>query len=103
MNEEIRKQLHEILDIVLDGNGLDRRKQEMTGNLPTLFFWFSGHIAEVQVDIHNDGWASGEYPDKQFHFLTNELNSPDKIEALRAAVKESLEGKEYGNAEDVRL
>ena len=34
--------------------------QGVTGNKPTVFFDFSGHIAECGVRIHAHGWAEGE-------------------------------------------
>lgn len=55
-----RQEIHKVLDLVLDINGLDRRDQEFTGNLPTAFFSFSGHVATTYVDIHPQGWRRGE-------------------------------------------
>jgi len=52
----IRKQLHEILDIVLDTNGLEERKQTLTGHLPTMFLEYSGHTNELDVRMAPDGW-----------------------------------------------
>ena len=31
-------------------------EQETTGNLPTVFFEFSGHVCQVEISIHLNGW-----------------------------------------------
>lgn len=54
--KRIRRDIHKALDIVLDINGLGVRKQSVTGNLPTAFFDFSGHTADVDIYIHKKGW-----------------------------------------------
>lgn len=33
-----REQIHRLLDLALDINGLEPRSQTITGNLPTVFF-----------------------------------------------------------------
>lgn len=51
-----RKLIHGLLDLVLDINGEAPRNQELTGNLPTAFFDFSGHVGVVEVWVYRDGW-----------------------------------------------
>lgn len=51
-----RKLIHRLLDLVLDINGMEPREQELTGNLPTAFFEFSGHIGVVKAKVYTDGW-----------------------------------------------
>lgn len=58
-----RKKLHRVLDQVLDINGLETRSVKETGNKPTVFFWLSGHVGTVTVDICYDGWEAGKNPD----------------------------------------
>ena len=31
-------------------------EQESTGNLPTVFFEFAGHVCQVEIRIHYNGW-----------------------------------------------
>lgn len=92
-NEAIRKQMHEILDIVLDGNGFEMRDRDKTGTLPTLFMYFSGHVGTVDVDMNTDGYKSGQGTDARFRFRYDEINSPESIARLREAVKEALTDK----------
>ena len=61
-----RQGIHKVLDLVLDINGLDKRDREFTGNLPTAFFSFSGHVATINVDIHPQGW-DGERWDSELN------------------------------------
>lgn len=35
-------------------------KKEYTGDKPTFFVKFSGHTAALDVDIHKQGWKSGD-------------------------------------------
>lgn len=91
--EIIRKQLHELLDIVLDGNGIESRARDNTGTLPTLFFEYSGHINMVRIDLHSDGWQKGNTYDAQFEqYLTNPLKQ-EEIDAFRAKVRAALTDK----------
>lgn len=88
--ETIRKQLHELLDIVLDGNGFESRKRDNTGTLPTLFFEYSGHVNMVRIDLHSDGWQSGSNYDAQFErYLTNPIKQ-EEIDGFRAKVQAAL-------------
>lgn len=40
MEKRKREQIHRLLDLALDINGLEPRKQDITGSLPTAFFLF---------------------------------------------------------------
>lgn len=39
MEKRKREQIHRLLDLALDINGLEPRKQDITGSLPTAFFF----------------------------------------------------------------
>lgn len=58
--KEVRDKLHKILDLAIDVNGLNPRTKAKTGNLPTVFFGFNGHVAILDLDIHKDGWPGNE-------------------------------------------
>lgn len=66
------KEVHEIIDIALQVNGLAEREQEITGSLPTVFIDVSGHVACLEVRIHEQGWNYGLQADKTFSFYTCE-------------------------------
>ena len=60
-----------LFSICLDINGLQERKKRTTGNLPTVFFDFSGHTATVDVRIYLSGWELGADADKKFTLYLN--------------------------------
>ena len=91
--EENRKKLHELLDIVLDGNGLGERIRAQTGTLPTLFFRFSGHVARVDIDLCSNGWTPGMTYDKNWYISTDEPITTDVVDDVRAAVLEAMQNK----------
>lgn len=55
-----RQRVHKILDAVLDVNSLERRTVDLTGELPTAFFGYSGHTNHLSVEVFNDGWGIGK-------------------------------------------
>ena len=101
MNEERqRKRVHEILDAVLDCNGLYPRKRGITGVMPTVFFDFSGHTGKVYVDIHADGWEMNSYPSKKWEYELSEPIEAEKIESMKAYFTTALGDK---TAKDVLI
>lgn len=95
---ENRKKLHEILDIVLDTNSLYSRKRAETGTLPTVFMNFSGHVSQINIDVHPDGWgpdSTGLDPNFKESFLVY-VDEPIKdsfISSLRDYCQHSLNDK----------
>lgn len=53
---EKREKLHQILDLVIDINGFDSRRVSLTGDKPTAFFWFSGHVSSLEVFLYTRGY-----------------------------------------------
>ena len=85
-----RKMVHQLLDLALDINGLERRKQEITGNLPTVFFNFSGHICVVDIGICADGWYPGADKDKGLWLdAKDQKKLLDGIQEMRAIKAET--------------
>lgn len=52
-----RKKVHEALEMVLEINTTQKRDQGITGRKPTAFFSFSGHVADVDVCVYQNGWG----------------------------------------------
>lgn len=48
--------IKEILGIVMEINSLEARSAKKSGTLPTAFFDFSGHVANVSVSVYMHGW-----------------------------------------------
>ena len=90
MNEaENRKKLHEILDIVLDCNGLKARRRNKTGKLPTAYLSFYGNVACCDVTICAGGWYAGDMTPRTISVHTYEDISEEEIEKLREAVRKA--------------
>ena len=56
--QETREIVKQIFNLALAVNPNDTA-QDTTGNKPTVFVRFSGHVAAVCVDIYLNGWDSG--------------------------------------------
>ena len=80
--EENRRKIHEILDIVLDTNTLERRTSGETGTLPTTYFSFSGISGCVKAELYPNGWSGGTNSEV-FSFYTDEEISQERIDTLR--------------------
>lgn len=62
MKDRIKKKIaknkrHEVLELL----DLAMRKNE---GKASVFFSFSGHVSMVTIDIHKDGWAMGNGPNR---------------------------------------
>ena len=84
-----RQQICKVLDLCLQINGLQKSKKERTGDHPTAFFEFSGHVAWVEVDVHEHGWDIGLRPDKKYHA---HINHPEELEELIDQLKKETPG-----------
>lgn len=54
-----RAELHRVLDLCLDINGMQSSCRERTGNHPTAFLTLWGHTGTCDVEIYHMGWESG--------------------------------------------
>jgi hypothetical protein len=54
---EAREIVKQIFNLALAINA-NKTKQSTTGNKPTVFVNFSGHVAEVDVTIYRNGWGT---------------------------------------------
>lgn len=84
-----RQQICKVLDLCLQINGLQKSKKECTGDHPTAFFEFSGHVPWVEVDVHKRGWDIGLRPDKKYHA---HINHPEELEELIDQLKKETPG-----------
>lgn len=69
MNKRLKKKVEknrrdkfvELFDLALQANGLEERLKDETGNLPTVFLDFSGHVSKISVSMHPNGWERNEW------------------------------------------
>ena len=96
---KIRAKMHEILDLVLDINGMNPRRKEFTGDAPTVFFWYSGQVGDIDVSVHEKGWYPQAEADYKFDSLLRDLESDatdNLIEYLKALKDENIHWGESG-------
>lgn len=94
-----RKAIHDMLDLALDINGMQASEQETTGDHPTAFFYMSGHIGKVEVDIHARGWHADDRPDISVRTYMDEDLSGAVRELSRT--KAALKGRERSRDEHI--
>ena len=56
MKKKVKSKVLEIMALALEFNGKPT-KQELTGNKPTIFVDFAGHVCKLDVGISMDGWS----------------------------------------------
>lgn len=99
MNEkEKREKLHQILDLVLDVNGFEQRQVEYTGDKPTVFFDFHGHICGLCLQVCEKGYDSNKtvYDFSEFTYLQKDQWHIDKCEENLDEMIKYLEGLKNG-------
>lgn len=65
MDEKI-KLMHDVIDIAMRING--GAVQRCGYGHPTAFFYYSGHVNIMVVNVHEDGWVRNSSYDREFTF-----------------------------------
>lgn len=80
-NEGKRAKVHQILDLVMDINGLEARNPDANSG-PTVFFHFEGHVGCVEIEIYNNGWNGKNKEDLvlEHSFIHNYYQSLEEVE-----------------------
>jgi len=84
-------EVHEIIDIAMQVNGLCPRKQAVTGDLPTVFIDTYGHVALIKVLVFECGWEAGTEKDMMFEFCTDEPLNAEYFSDYKTYMKKLLE------------
>jgi hypothetical protein len=79
ITESVRKKVLEIMELAMLIND-SPTEQELTGNKPTIFVEFSGHIAELHTHIAPEGWYDDITTDET-EFYIFRLTENENIEA----------------------
>lgn len=96
-----RAELHRVLDLYLDINGMQASKCEITGSHPTAFLEFSGHVGMCRMSIYPTGWKAGEIGmDFESAFAPKEMLTGDitpgemlhKVETYFQEVQNGIKG-----------
>lgn len=84
MTKKVKSKVLEIITLALEFNGKPT-KQELTGNKPTIFVNFAGHVCELDVGICVDGWSFSA--DKEVKHMMY-LDSPSAAKELDRTLKD---------------
>ena len=91
-----RQQICEVLDLCLQINGLQESDQEFTGNHPTAFLRFTGHVARLDVDVFRQGW---EHWSSASDKMEVRITDPAKVNQMLCWLKELKKELLGGNRE----
>lgn len=80
--EDKRKMLHDILDLVIDINGFEKRDREFTGDKPTVMFNFTGHVCWAELKVYEHGWDGFLDPDVSEYIALDEDGKEDDLRKL---------------------
>lgn len=72
---EEQAKMQKILNLVrlaLEINGFSKRLHGVTGDLPTIFFSFSGHVANMSIDCNRNGWRVNERGESKDVYFNDE-------------------------------
>ena len=104
MLNEIQEKVLRALELALLINP-ESTQRERTGNKPSVLVWFSGHCANIHIDIYPHGWYFEERDNGDREVYDAYIDSPyeayiaplDKALArLEEIYKDVLEGKYNG-------
>lgn len=113
LKKAIRVDMANLIGYVLDINGYEKRSTKVTGNKPTAFIYFSGHINEVCAEYYPHGWGN-EKDKKSFGINLDKPYTPPseymlykpitcEYITLRDAVKIFKRFSEEGGNDQLRL
>lgn len=79
------------LSYKLNPTGTER---SVTGDKPTAFVSFNGHIARLEVWIHENGWDGKEpycYPSKYYNIKIENDDETDKLDEVISLLEKLIE------------
>lgn len=88
-----KEYIHKILDAALEINGLGARIKEKTGDKPTVFVEFLGHIGVLSVSIHENGWYPYQTPDYSEFINLGSLTSEEDLRRTYKYLTSFLKGR----------
>lgn len=91
----VDERIHQIFDLCLKINSLEARTQKHTGELPTVFFRFSGHVASAEVYLYPNGYSSSASSEEEYllyqFYLSGNLYERSEVEECYNKLKETYE------------
>lgn len=88
VNKKARADLHQLLDAVLDINGIQASRVEKTDSHPTAFFYFYGHTGTIGIYVDITGWK----PDIKHAAYSASVWQHDELEKVKNYLREVYDG-----------
>ena len=95
-----REQICEVLDLCLQINGIQKSKRELTGDHPTVFLNFSGHVALVEAQVYRSGWSYENAVDRDS--VEAYITRPDELGEMIGQLKQLKKDLHSGNCDGSR-
>lgn len=73
----VTRKAQRILELAMKINNTPTER-ELTGDKPTVFVWFSGHVNMLDVEIYQKGWDKNTQSDCSYRFDLSNANSDDE-------------------------
>lgn len=83
-----------ILELAMRANGYEQRSARITGNKPTVFLYYSGHVNWIDVEIHSCGWDGENPPDMKFRIYLDDPSNETLDEIEAALIETARKGQE---------
>ena len=78
MTDELRAKVFKIMELAMLLNPT-RTQREVTGDKPTVFVEFNGHVCDVDIFIHYTGWDADRRADRTMTVrFDSQYSNPDQ-------------------------
>lgn len=74
VEQEKMQKVMELIQIAIGINGMDNRDQELTGNLPTVFVYYSGHVSLLEFRVFRTGYVYKEKAEAVDMYINNPID-----------------------------
>ncbi len=91
--QEKAEKIMELIWMGLQTNGMEGRRREVTGCLPTVFGNLWGHTGEIEIDVCKNGWFQGCPGNKMVVHFDERIDQ--EYDHVRSWLHEILEGMKH--------
>lgn len=93
VEQEKMQKVMELIQIAIGINGMDSRDQELTGNLPTVFLYYSGHVSLLEFRVFRTGYVCKEKAEAVNMYINNPIDEFNlEYNAIKSWLLEIKEG-----------
>lgn len=77
----VNRKAQRILELAMKINNTPTER-EITGDKPTVFVWFSGHVNILEVEIHLNGWVENKQSDCTYIFRLSDVDISERMNKM---------------------